>query len=122
MRRYFRYSPFTIFILEIGHNVILQNLLRQQQSSRSVNLVQLVVTLFNELVRTIQPNKVLLLKKTFETIIELIQGPCEDNQVAVVEPTARNGCNFMDAINILLSMNDAEPEYQNGDVPNLKRM
>ncbi|RQM20907.1 hypothetical protein B5M09_010202, partial [Aphanomyces astaci] len=57
-----------------GHHTKFQNLLRHQPSSHpSVNIVELVVQLFNELVRTITPASVPVLKKTFQAIVEFIQ-------------------------------------------------
>ncbi|ETV83093.1 hypothetical protein, variant 2 [Aphanomyces astaci] len=108
-----------------GHHTKFQNLLRHQPSSHpSVNIVELVVQLFNELVRTITPASVPVLKKTFQAIVEFIQGPCEGNQVAVVDPTEhhRGGCNFIDSINALLSMSNTDPAYSPGDLYSLKYM
>jgi len=39
----------------------------------SINLVALTVRLFNEIVKNIQPDSVPLLKKSLQTIIEMIQ-------------------------------------------------
>ncbi|KAF0687294.1 Aste57867_20960 [Aphanomyces stellatus] len=120
----------TLHVLEMlrllceGHNIKFQNLFRQQPASTtgSVNIVGLVVKLFNELVRALHPSTVSLLKKAFETIVEFIQGPCEGNQVAVIDPSEHNGCNFIDMVNVLLSMNNTEAGFSGNDVYTLKYM
>ncbi|OQR93909.1 inositol 1,4,5-trisphosphate receptor type 1 isoform 1, partial [Achlya hypogyna] len=115
-----------------GHNEALQNLLRLQPSSHSVNVVQLIVKLFNALVKHLRPQLVPMLQKTLETIIELIQvwhpgmegsrnsrqGPCEGNQLAVINPSERNGANFIDMAMVLFGLSDSS--YGAGDLYNLQ--
>ncbi|RHY28978.1 hypothetical protein DYB32_005561 [Aphanomyces invadans] len=106
-----------------GHHSKFQNLLRHQPCSHpSVNVVELVVVLFNELVRTLTPTSVPVLLKTFQAIVEFIQGPCEGNQLAVIDPSELHGGTFLDSINVLLSLSNAEPGFAPGDVHRLKYM
>ena len=101
-----------------NHNRDLQDLMREQQHSKtSYNLVQCVVSLLESLFQhKVKANyeKVIL---CFDTLIELVQGPCFPNQLAILHSS------FLELSNEILSIHkdigtgvmvNAYDSYQDG--------
>lgn len=73
-------------VLVEGHNLAMQNYLRDQGgSARAVNVVAATVAFLQELADRVTSRTTRLAIQTVDTLIDLIQGPCEMNQLELVQ-------------------------------------
>ena len=88
-----------------GHHLQLQNYLREQAGcSNPVNVVNEVMMFLKELV-SIGPMEETIMKiavQCFNTLTEFCQGPCPDNQMALV------ACNVTSDVNVVLQCDLAD--------------
>lgn len=69
-----------------NHNESLQNYLRVQHNARhSYNLVLTVIFLLEEMLKKSNEHHFFEISQCFDTLTELIQGPCKKNQIAIVD-------------------------------------
>ena len=84
-----------------NHNRFLQNYLRHQEKSHTnYNMVTQVVELLHILMKQRASIYFPIISQCFETLTEFIQGPCFENQVAIVNT------NFIEVAEELLSYNE----------------
>lgn len=69
-----------------NHNLNLQDYLRHQHKSRhSYNLVTSLVILLEDLLKKCHEYHFHIITQCFDTLTELIQGPCKGNQIAIID-------------------------------------
>lgn len=86
-----------------GHNRDLQTYLHQQtHSRRSHDLVSLCASLLGVLLKRLRASDFLQCSQCFDTVTEFIQGPCKDNQEAVISGS------FLDSASLLLSLDESK--------------
>ncbi|CAD8066638.1 unnamed protein product [Paramecium sonneborni] len=69
-----------------GHNLQIQNYLRQQYNSRNnYNIVQAMVELLCAFENDLQRDSFEVIMNTLETLTELVQGPCSQNQQDIID-------------------------------------
>lgn len=86
-----------------NHNIQLQNYVRLQTNSRvNHNLVELTVQLLAALLKLKSRRSFSLIEKCFITLTETIQGPCRENQTAIIDGT------FLELAAELLSLDERE--------------
>ena len=86
-----------------NHNNQLQNYVRLQTNSRvNYNLVELTVQLLAALLKQKSRRSFSLIDKCFGTLTETIQGPCRENQTAIIDGT------FLELAAELLSLDERE--------------
>ena len=69
-----------------NHNEKLQNYLREQfKSRRSFNLVTTLVFLLEELMKKAYDHHFMVISQCFDTLIEMIQGPCKASQISLID-------------------------------------
>jgi hypothetical protein len=78
-----------------GHHAGMQAMLRGQQDGGgiSVNLVEATSSLWMQLARTLRPPTVPLARQVLATLIEMVQGPCAENQIALSRSTLFDAAN-----------------------------
>lgn len=93
-----------------NHNQDLQNYMRLQfNSRRSFNLLKNIVFLLEELLKKSYNHQFLVVSQCFDTISEMIQGPCKPNQICLTDST------FLEISGRLLSFDeksDSMAKYQ----------
>ncbi|SCU66199.1 inositol 1,4,5-trisphosphate receptor [Trypanosoma equiperdum] len=68
-----------------GHNLSMQNYIRSQYDNlHSVNAVHEVMNLITEIAAVVHPATVRMLQSAFALLTELCQGPCHENQEALL--------------------------------------
>lgn len=94
-----------------NHNKLLQNYLRVQTNSRSNNdMVSLTIVLLEELMKKKRYSHFLIISQCFDTLTEYIQGPCRENQKAIIDSR------FLEVASGLLSIDeksDCLAKYEN---------
>lgn len=84
-----------------NHNLSLQNYIRfQEKSNISYNLITSVISLLDLLMKKKSFYSFFIMSQCFETLTEFIQGPCTENQDAVVNSK------FIDLCSELLSLDE----------------
>ena len=82
----------------VGHNLPMQNLLRSQgRGEGNIDLVSAVAEFIVELEAYCSPLNISIAIQAFETLTELLQGPCKQNILSVLKTQ-----NFLEAINHLI--------------------
>lgn len=94
-----------------NHNQLLQNYLRVQTNSRNNHdMINLTILLLEELMKRKSFYHFLIISQCFDTLTEFIQGPCRDNQKAIIDSK------FLEIANALLSLDeksDSLSKYEN---------
>ena len=86
-----------------GHNHDVQIYLHQQtHSRRSHDLVSLCAKLLGVLLKRLRAADFLECSQCFDSLTEFIQGPCKENQEAVIAST------FLDSASLLLSLDESK--------------
>lgn len=89
-----------------GHYLDLQNYMRQQtQNYHNYDLIQDVIELLNNYFKKIQPQYIDNMMQSFDTLTEYIQGPCYENQIALIQD------NFLDLASNLLQIDEIMDHY-----------
>jgi hypothetical protein len=84
-----------------NHNQLLQNYLRIQTNSRSnFDMVALTIFLLEELMKRKSFYQFLIISQCFDTLTEFIQGPCRENQKAIIDSK------FLEVASGLLSLDE----------------
>ena len=84
-----------------NHNQLLQNYLRLQTNSRSnFDMVALTIFLLEELMKRKSFYQFLIISQCFDTLTEFIQGPCRENQKAIIDSK------FLEVASGLLSLDE----------------
>lgn len=84
-----------------NHNQLLQNYLRLQTNSRSnYDMVGFTISLLEELMKRKNFFEFLIASQCFDTLTEFIQGPCRDNQKAIIDSK------FLEVASGLLSLDE----------------
>ncbi len=87
-----------------GHCFDIQNFLREQrESSRPVNIVAACAQFLEKLVAVVDANSVNLMLQVYDTLTEFIQGPCESNQLCLVNQK------FVEVTCVVLDLSLASP-------------
>lgn len=91
-----------------NHNEVLQNYIRIQIRSRnSFDLVESVIILLQELMKRKKPESFHIIRHCFEMLIECIQGPCKQNQKAIINSK------FLEVASNILSIDENSATNQN---------
>jgi len=81
-----------------GHNIQLQNYLREQfpkdhaMNSKNINFIKDTALVFGAFVKYINPAVIYLGKQIFDFLIEVVQGPCKQNQIVLHETKIVDYC------------------------------
>ena len=87
-----------------NHNSDLQNYLRfQTKSNNSYNIIEAVEILFEKLIIEMSKSSYLVFSKCLDTLTEMIQGPCEENQMALIN------CKFLQTAKKFLEVDQSNP-------------
>lgn len=101
-----------------NHNHLVQNYLRLQINSRTnIDLINMTILLLEELMRKKSFSHFLMISQCFDTLTEFIQGPCRENQKAIIDSK------FLEVASGLLSIDeksDSLSKYENLLGENLK--
>lgn len=98
---YLRFIMRLLQLLCENHNKPLQNYIRHQTNSRkSYNMIRLTVTLLGALGKKMYFRHFHLMSQCFDTLTESIQGPCLENQTAIIDS------GFLDVAVSLLSYSE----------------
>ena len=84
-----------------NHNKSLQNYLRiQTQSQENYNLLTTLMFLLEELLKKSFDGNFLIISQCFDTLTEMIQGPCKENQIGIIDSK------FLEIAGRLLSLDE----------------
>lgn len=84
-----------------NHNQLLQNYLRLQTNSRNnYDMVNFTISLLEELMKRKNFYEFLITSQCFDTLTEFIQGPCRENQKAIIDSK------FLEVASGLLSLDE----------------
>ena len=84
-----------------NHNHLLQNYFRVQTNSRnSIDMISITITLLEELMKRKYHSLFLIISQCFDTLTEFIQGPCRENQKAIIDSK------FLEIASGLLSLDE----------------
>lgn len=91
-----------------NHNEVLQNYIRVQvKSQNTYDLIGIIINLLHELIRKKRLKSFYLISGCFDTLTELIQGPCRENQKAIINSK------FLEIASNLLSLDEYSDTLSN---------
>ncbi|CAG9314463.1 unnamed protein product [Blepharisma stoltei] len=88
-----------------NHNNLLQNYIRHQEKSRnSYDMIDNMISLLSLLIKKLPAKYFQVISQCFDTLTELVQGPCKKNQERVIDSK------FLEISSVLMSLDENSDE------------